>query len=85
MRLLLFTASWCVPCKHIKKALPELDNQIEYEIIDIDDSTELVKKYYVRGVPTLILLKNDKEIARHVGALSGKKIMEWIDVNNREK
>lgn len=49
----LFTASWCAPCKVVKQELEKFPHSVE--IIDIDQSPELVRASGVRSVPSLLL------------------------------
>jgi thioredoxin-like negative regulator of GroEL len=59
MEVMLFSASWCGPCKVLKgQVVPELEKQgVTFNVIDIDDEAnqELVAEHKVRGIPTMIL------------------------------
>lgn len=68
--LLKFYADWCGPCKKMAPTITKLETEfpdIKFISVDIDDSTDLVKKHGVKSVPTLILLDGEKEISRVVG------------------
>ncbi len=47
--------------------------------IDIDANTQLATNYGIRTIPTIILLSKSKELARKSGALSSKKILDWLE------
>lgn len=79
MKMLVFTAIWCRPCQELKKYLNVLDDVIPYEIVDVDEQGEMALKHNVRGVPTMIILDGDKEIARQVGSISGTKLVEFVN------
>lgn len=87
MKLLVFSATWCQPCKELKKVLieneDELENYVDVDIIDIDNNTELVSQYKVRGVPTTILVDKDEtiELNRKTGYMNKNQLMEFIDVD----
>jgi len=56
--VLKFSASWCGPCKMLAMTVKELDdNTVPITDVDIDENLELATKYGIRGVPTLVLLK----------------------------
>lgn len=68
--VVIFSASWCGHCTHLKKDLPLVegfDNKIIC-IIDSDKNKKLSREYQVRSLPTSIILDNQgKEISRMKG------------------
>ena len=79
MKILKFSASWCNPCKMLSKTLEGMNLPYEVEEVDIEDNTALSNKYQIRGVPTLVLVKdNGDELRRTVGALKADCIGEWL-------
>ncbi|KAI7866392.1 putative thioredoxin, partial [Lichtheimia hyalospora FSU 10163] len=80
-----FWAEWCGPCKMITPILNE--NSVEYENkviigkLNIDQNQDLPPKYEITGLPTLLLFKNKKVIAKKVGALSKGQLKEFLDIN----
>ena len=79
-KVLKFQAKWCGPCQALKMAMAGEDVGVEVEDVDIDSSPELAVKYRVRGVPTLIYLRDDQEIGRKVGGGSLQEVKTWIDL-----
>ena len=69
-RLLKFEADWCGPCHavapNVKKVAEEAG--LELEIVDIDDNPGLAESYGVQAVPTILLVEDAVELARHTGA-----------------
>lgn len=64
--ILDFYATWCGPCKMVVPILEELSEQYEdvsFNKIDADENPEVTKSYGVRGLPTVIFVKNG-EVAR---------------------
>ena len=51
---------------------------VQVEEIDIDENFEVAKNYNIRGVPTLVLEEDGKEIKRTSGVLMADKIEEFI-------
>jgi thioredoxin 1 len=79
-KLLVFSASWCAPCKAMKPMLDELDQDrlVRY---DIDEATNERAQYDVRAVPTLILVnETGEELERLIGSQSLSAIQKLLDV-----
>jgi thioredoxin 1 len=64
MKLLLFTAEWCGPCKQLKPIVSELVREygLEYEEVDVDRDGKLAVKYNVQSIPCLVFLKDDEVV-----------------------
>jgi thioredoxin 1 len=77
MKILRFTASWCQPCKALAKNLEEAKLNIPIEVVDIDVHTEIASDYGIRSVPTLILIDENIEVKRVVGAKTIEQLREW--------
>ena len=77
-----FWAEWCGPCKqmspHIDAVSEELAGQIKVAKIDVDENPIAPSKYGVRGMPTLMIFKDGKVAATHLGAMSKQAISDWI-------
>lgn len=79
--LIDFYADWCGPCKMVSPIIAEIGQEnknIKVVKINIDDEKELTKKYKITSIPTLVVIKNGKEITRGIGALSKQRILELI-------
>ena len=66
-----FWANWCAPCRMMAPILNDVANDLNgnYKVgkVDIEKFQSLANKFKVRSIPTLILLKDGKEINRFVG------------------
>lgn len=72
MKLVLFSAEWCAPCKQLKASVERKGVKVEDffdEIHDTesDEGSEESTRRGVRGLPTVMLIKNDKEVGRFTG------------------
>lgn len=77
--LLKFQATWCGPCKSLSKIMEGADLGIFVKEIDIDEDTAMTVKYQIRGVPTLILLEDGKEVKRTSGAKTLDALKTWLE------
>ena len=78
-KVLRFTATWCGPCKMLAKNLESVKTETPIEVIDIDENQEMAMKFGIRGVPTLVMVEDDKETKRMVGMTSLKQLEDWLN------
>ena len=83
IKLLDFYATWCGPCKMLSPIIDELseDRSLEVVKIDIDNNEDLVKEFGILSVPTIVLLKDNKEVARNIGFIRKNDLESWISKN----
>ncbi|HNQ89648.1 MAG TPA: thioredoxin [Verrucomicrobiota bacterium] len=66
-----FYAPWCGPCKVIapvlEKLAPGFAGRVEVVKINVDDAAELVARYKIMSVPTLMVFKGGEVIENVVG------------------
>lgn len=78
-----FWAEWCGPCKMIAPILDEIAMEYAGKIkickVDVDSNPETAAKFNVRGIPTLLILRNGVVEATKVGALSKGQLTEFIE------
>ena len=81
--LLFFSASWCGPCQSMTSVVSGISNLMSERLysvkVDVNTSENEVRKYGIRSVPTLLLIKNDEIIAQQVGAMPAHRLMQWIE------
>ncbi len=77
-----FFATWCGPCQMLAPVLKQVKDQLGEQItilkIDVDKNQQLASQYQVRGVPTMLLFKNGKQLWRQSGVLSKEEIVRVI-------
>lgn len=81
-----FFAEWCGPCKMmspiLKQVKDNLGDRVSIVKIDVDKNQALAAKYQVRGVPTMLLFKNGKQVWRQSGVLQKDEIINIITTTN---
>ncbi len=81
-----FFADWCGPCKMLAPILKQVKDSMGDSVsivkIDVDKNQALAAKYQVKGVPTMLLFKNGKQVWRQSGVLQKDEIMNVIKTNN---
>lgn len=77
-----FYADWCGPCKMLapilKQVKDDLGDDLKIVKIDVDKNQQLATKYNVRGVPTMMLFKNGKQLWRQSGVLQKNDIITVV-------
>lgn len=80
LTLVDFYTSWCGPCKMLEPVLEQLKN-IDIIKVNVEEEIELGNKFKIYAVPTLILIKDKKEIARTEGYKDLEELEKWIEEN----
>jgi thioredoxin 2 len=77
-----FWAEWCGPCKMMApafaQAAAELEPAVRLAKVDTEAQQALAARYAIRSIPTLILFRGGREIARQAGAMSRNDIVHWV-------
>ncbi|UFH34223.1 thioredoxin [Flavobacterium acetivorans] len=77
-----FFATWCGPCKMLGPILKEVKDNLGDRIsiikIDVDKNQQLASVYQVRGVPTMILFQNGKQLWRQSGVVEKDNLIKII-------
>lgn len=81
-----FSATWCGPCKAMLPILKELKALLKEQVkiikIDVDKNPSAAASYQVRGVPTLIIFKQGKQVWRQSGVVSALELQRIIVSNS---
>lgn len=77
-----FWAPWCGPCKSFAPVYSNFARKAEpnLRLLKIDTEAHQVAagKYGIRSIPTLVLFKAGKEIARVSGAMNEMQLQQWV-------
>lgn len=78
-----FWAEWCAPCRMLAPTVDAVaqhygDNASVVKL-NVDDNPSTAQRYGIKGIPTLILFREGKEVERVVGATSKESITRMIE------
>lgn len=78
-----FWAQWCGPCKMVAPELDAVASQYEGKAfvakVNVDELPKIAGQYNVSGIPTMLVIKNGKEVNRIVGFRPRKDIGVILD------
>ena len=76
-----FWAPWCGPCQSMAPQFAAAAKQLEPDLrlakIDTEAEPALGARFGIRSIPTLLLIRSGKEIARQSGAMGAEQIVQW--------
>jgi thioredoxin 1 len=79
-QLWYFSAPWCGPCKMFGPTMDRVASQgIPVKKVNIDYEPDASTKFGIRSVPTVILVENEQEVSRFVGAKSEQQVIDFYN------
>ena len=80
-----FFAEWCMPCLMLAPIIEDLAEEmkeVKFVKINIDDNSELARKYDISSIPCLVVFKDGEEVDRIIGGRPADeiegKIKKWL-------
>ncbi|MFM2068268.1 MAG: thioredoxin [Pseudomonadota bacterium] len=77
-----FWAPWCGPCRTMapvfERAARELEPGWRFAKVNTDEEQVLAGRYQIRGIPTVAIFKQGREVARTSGAMDAARFTAWL-------
>ena len=78
-----FWAPWCGPCRMVAPVLDKIAKKMGDKLVvakvNTDENVEWAQKYGVRGIPTMLFVKDGQLVHTQVGALPEARIMDMVN------
>jgi thioredoxin 2 len=77
-----FWAPWCGPCLSMApeyaQAARDLEPQVRLAKLNTETAPNLASEFAIRSIPSMVIFKGGREIARHSGAIGKAEILRWV-------
>ncbi|MBT8083155.1 MAG: thioredoxin family protein, partial [Gammaproteobacteria bacterium] len=74
------------PCKamapQFEQAAAELEPTVRLAKVDTEEAKGTAARFNIRSIPTLVLFKDGRDVARQPGAMSAADIVRWVQANS---
>lgn len=78
-----FWAEWCGPCRMVSPIIEELAEEYKGRVtigkLDVDNNDDVVSKFGIRNIPTILFIKGGEVVDKQVGATNKAALAAKID------
>lgn len=77
-----FWAAWCGPCQMMAPLIDGLSDEVssaKFVKINVDEEQEIAAEYGIMSIPTLVVIRDGKEVKRSVGLVSKQDVLSLLD------
>lgn len=79
-KLIYVSAAWCGPCKQFGPVMNRVAETIPVQKVDADADTEIVTKYSIRNIPTVLKVNaNGELISKFVGVKTEQQVKDFYN------
>lgn len=82
MRVIMFTGSWCQPCKQMKPTFLEVVKElgVEYDVLDVSEQMNFARQCGVRSVPAVVIVEDGVGVLDgRTGLMNREQLVEMIE------
>jgi len=80
-----FWAPWCGPCRSMAPVFERVAAGAEpaarFAKLNTDEAQDIAGRYGIRSIPTLMVFKDGREVARQAGAMDAATLRRWLSAN----